>query len=105
MEKEFTIHCKMEERWAGVFLSMLWEMMLDGKIGHSEMLSFYADGDGDFRPIFQTDFPKSIPLNTTKGVDIPQMLNIAIHHPELNQNGEHCPPYDEEKRIKFYDAG
>lgn len=97
MEKRFSIDCIMEERWIPYFLSMLSEMQSCGAIGHSEMLSFYADGDGDFRPRFFT-------TEQTKLIE-PQMLNIAIHHPELNQNGEHCPAYDEEKRIRFYDAG
>ena len=26
-----------------------------GKIGHSSLIGFYSDGDGDFRPEFKTD--------------------------------------------------
>lgn len=52
MEKEFTIKVKMEERWIDAFCSFLSRMQYNGKIGHSEIIGFYSDGDGDFRPIF-----------------------------------------------------
>ena len=55
MEKTFTIECTMEERWIPEFLTMLNTMECFGKIGHSGLIGFYADGDGDFRPIFETN--------------------------------------------------
>ena len=35
-----------------------------GKIGHSSLIGFYSDGDGDFRPKFkiETDFEKVEPI-------------------------------------------
>lgn len=55
MEKDFTIHCKMEERWIASFIKMLESMSYCGSIGHSEYVGLYSDGDGDFRPIFEYD--------------------------------------------------
>lgn len=49
---KFTIECEMEERWKDYFLSFLKTMEFFGQAGHSELLGFYADGDGDFRPKF-----------------------------------------------------
>ena len=54
-EKTFTISCTMEERWINHFLSLLSYMEFCGKIGHSSLIGFYSDGDGDFRPEFKTD--------------------------------------------------
>lgn len=55
METEFIIKCKMEDRWVPYFISMLKRMERDGYIGHSELVAFYSDGDGDFRPEFSPD--------------------------------------------------
>lgn len=52
-EVTFTITAKMEERWVNHFVNFLKRMEIDGAIGHSETLAFYADGDGDFRPEFE----------------------------------------------------
>ena len=54
-DKTFTITCTMEERWINQFMSFLDYMEHNGKIGHSCRVGFFADGDGDFRPIFTTD--------------------------------------------------
>ena len=54
-EKTFTISCTMEERWINHFLSFLNYMEFCGKIGHSSLIGFYSDGDGDFRPNFDID--------------------------------------------------
>lgn len=51
-DKTFTIEVTMNERWVDDFCSMLKRMEKCGNIGHSEIISFYADGDGDFRPHF-----------------------------------------------------
>ena len=51
----FTITCTMNERWASDFMSFLNYMEHCGNIGHSALIGFYADGDGDFRPKFQAD--------------------------------------------------
>ena len=55
-EIEFTVKCKMNRRWANQFLSMLRYFEDMGAIGHSCRVGFYANGDGDFRPEFTTDF-------------------------------------------------
>ena len=54
MEKTFTIKCTMEERWIPEFLDMLNTMELWGMIGHSGLIGFFADGDGDFHPEFDS---------------------------------------------------
>lgn len=53
--KTFTITCNMNERWIPHFLSMLKYMQQLGDLGGSRKISFYADGDGDFRPKFEWD--------------------------------------------------
>ena len=55
MERDFTIHCKMKERWIASFIKMLDAMSRCGSIGHSEFVGLYADGDGDFQPKFTYD--------------------------------------------------
>ena len=49
---KFTIKCEMKARWVPHFLAMLKYMQHLGAIGGSRKVSFYADGDGDFRPKF-----------------------------------------------------
>ena len=51
----FNIKVTMKERWVNDFCSMLKCMEGFGNAGHSNVIGFYADGDGDFRPKFQID--------------------------------------------------
>ena len=51
-EVTFNITAVMDERWVPQFCTFLKRMEQDGNIGHSELIGFYADGDGDFRPEF-----------------------------------------------------
>lgn len=53
---EFDVHCKMNKAWANEFLSMLKLMENNGNAGHSGYVAIYSDGDGDFRPNFETKF-------------------------------------------------
>jgi len=52
---KFTIECEMKSRWVPHFLSMLKYMQQLGSLGSSRLISFYADGDGDYRPKFKWD--------------------------------------------------
>ncbi len=52
---EFNIKVTMEERWVNDFCSMLKWMESCGNLGHSSIVGFYSDGDGDFRPKFEFD--------------------------------------------------
>lgn len=54
-KKKFTIECEMNERWVPHFLGMLKKMQQLGSLGSSREITFYADGDGDFRPKFNWD--------------------------------------------------
>jgi len=58
-DTEFTIRCKMRSRWVPHFLAMLKYMQYLGGVGSSRKVTFYADGDGDFRPTFEWD--KNLP--------------------------------------------
>lgn len=49
---KFNIECEMEDRWANDFCYFLLELQHNGVIGHSSLIGFFADGDGDFRPRF-----------------------------------------------------
>jgi peroxiredoxin len=51
----FNIKVTMNERWVNDFCSMLKWMESCGNLGHSSVVGFYADGDGDFRPKFEFD--------------------------------------------------
>ena len=51
----FNVEVTMEERWVNDFCSMLNWMQSCGNLGHSSIVGFYADGDGDFRPKFKID--------------------------------------------------
>ncbi len=53
--KTFNIEVTMSERWIDNFCSMLKYMERCGNIGHSALVGFYSDGDGDFRPKFKID--------------------------------------------------
>ena len=57
MSKEITFNIKvmMNERWVDDFCSMLNWMQGCGDLGHSSLVGFYSDGDGDFRPKFEID--------------------------------------------------
>lgn len=52
---EFTIKVIMKNRWIPHFLAMLKYMQTLGSMGGSRKVSFYSDGDGDFRPKFEWD--------------------------------------------------
>lgn len=54
-DRTFNIEVTMNERWVNDFCSMLKWMESCGKLGHSSLVGFYSDGDGDFRPKFQID--------------------------------------------------
>jgi len=58
---KLTIEVDMKDRWVPVFLSMLRKMEYLGNIGASRKISFYSDGDGDFRPKFSWD--ENLPVN------------------------------------------
>lgn len=51
----FNIKVTMKDRWVNDFCSMLKYMESCGSIGHSSIVGFYSDGDGDFRPKFEID--------------------------------------------------
>ena len=55
MKVTFNIEATMDERWVNDFCSMLNWMQSCGKLGHSSIVGFYSDGDGDFRPEFNVD--------------------------------------------------
>lgn len=52
-EITFNIKCTMSSRWIPCFLAMLKRMQYLGAIGSSSGLSFFSDGDGDYRPKFE----------------------------------------------------
>lgn len=54
-DKTFSVECTMEERWIPYFISFLKKMQYNGNVGHTGVVAFMADGDGDFRPKFTPD--------------------------------------------------
>lgn len=69
---EFTIKVKMEERWVDDFCSLLRYMEWCGNVGHSALIGFYADGDGDFRPKFHMgiDYKEKKGIPTEKKTEV-----------------------------------
>lgn len=65
-EITFTIKCSMKQRWVPYFLGMLRYMERLGGLGSSRKVTFYSDGDGDFRPKFFVD---DIPIKETNYKD------------------------------------
>ena len=53
--QKFTIEVEMQTRWIPHFLAMLKKMQQYGSLGCSREITFYSDGDGDFRPYFEWD--------------------------------------------------
>lgn len=52
-EVTFTVTCTMKRRWASQFLGMLKRMQRLGGVGASRPITFFSDGDGDYRPKFE----------------------------------------------------
>ena len=75
MKKTFNIKVTMEERWINDFCSMLDWMQICGNMGHSSIVGFYADGDGDFRPKFEidTDYEKTKGFWKADGTELPEL--------------------------------
>lgn len=74
---KFVITVEMPERWIPHFRGMLEYMEELGQVGMSREVTFFADGDGDFRTKFE--FPEGLP--------------------------EASPPIDEQNGNRYYDAG
>lgn len=49
------IKANIPDRWVNCFCTFLKNLEMNGKIGHSSTIGFFADGDGDFRPTFDFD--------------------------------------------------
>lgn len=47
---QLNISIILDKYFAREFISMLKRMEYNGKMGHSEYVAFYSDGDGSFRP-------------------------------------------------------
>lgn len=59
----FTVKVTMRARWVPHFMGMLSYMQRLGSMGSSRKVTFFADGDGDFRPRFQ--FSELDPMTPT----------------------------------------
>ena len=70
----FNIKVTMKDRWVDDFCSMLKWMQDCGQMGHSSLVGFFADGDGDFRPKFEIDHP----FNDKEGYRGKQIFNDAV---------------------------
>lgn len=77
MNVKFTIECEMDERWQDYFLSFLKHMEYNGLQGHSEIVGFYSDGDGDFRPRFTFTTPVEKAYKTVSP-DIKKFLQLGL---------------------------
>ena len=80
----FNVTCSMKKRWIPHFLAMLNYMESLGSWGSSRTVSFYADGDGDFRPKF----------DWLKDKEIQEFTKDNLPKPVEDQHGD-----------RIYDAG
>lgn len=64
----FTVTCTMHLRWAKQFLGMLEHMHYLGSVGSSRDVTFFSDGDGDYRPKFlaNINLEPALPLETDR---------------------------------------
>ena len=77
MDKKITIECTMEEGCIKYLLSFLRRMEYNGNIGHTEVIAFYDDGDGDIRPRFLVDGKQ------LKEYDLPEPeMKKYVPHPQ-----------------------
>ena len=69
----------MEDRWVNDFCSFLKLLEEYGKIGHSAMIGFFADGDGGFRPKFNinTDFQYVDSIEGGDGISMEQYFDAG----------------------------
>lgn len=76
---KFTINVEMNDRWVNHFCSFLEEMQSNGSIGHSSLLGFYADGDGDFNPTFDfsIDYEKVPPICEFTKAEVEQIYDAG----------------------------
>jgi hypothetical protein len=67
---KFTIEVEMAPRWVPHFITMLKYMQYLGGVGSSRNVTFFADGDGDFRPKFKfkRSWFRSVPVASVKPV-------------------------------------
>lgn len=72
---ELNIKVTMNERWVDDFCSMLKWMESCGNLGHSSVVAFYSDGDGDFRPKFEFDreFNKKDGYRSSNDKELPEI--------------------------------
>ena len=64
-KRKFKIKAEIDERWVDDFCTFLEVLEGNGDVGHSSLIGFYADGDGDFRPKFKikTNYAITKPKN------------------------------------------
>ncbi|MGF7002427.1 hypothetical protein M2149_000803 [Lachnospiraceae bacterium PFB1-21] len=74
MDKTITIKATMNERWIDDFCSFLNYMEKCGNVGHTGIVSFLADGDGDFRPKFEIDTKYNKTDGRTEGLLKPEVM-------------------------------
>lgn len=74
-EVTFNIEVTMNERWVNDFCSMLKWMESCGNLGHSSIVGFYSDGDGDFRPnfIFDREYQATYGYRKKDGKTLPDL--------------------------------
>ena len=75
----FNIQVTMNERWINDFCSMLKWMESCGNQGHSSIVGFYSDGDGDFRPKFKIDKESAKQRKSNHSTSVGYMLCVGCN--------------------------
>lgn len=65
---KFNVEVEMPERWVPHFIGFLKHLERNGQLGHSSIIGFYADGDGDFRPTFNCNIDSRIAREAGSGL-------------------------------------
>lgn len=93
---KFNLEITIPEKWLYKFMQMLDCMRWCSKVGASRAVSFYADGDGDFKHF---DFK-------INGKEIKSDIPWNNFDKSWNQYQENTPPFKTKRNIDFFfDAG
>ena len=108
-----TININIKKRWIPTFLGFLNKLRHNSSVGHSSLVAFYADGDGDFR--FKVDMPikdnkeflQAFSMENYKGEKVNlNDLDNATEGPVVKDVDCYCPTWGWARRIEeIYDAG
>lgn len=101
---EVSMKFKIHKRWYKQFMGFLDQLECNSAIGHSSMIGFYADGDGDFRFLWKFD-DCSGKKAEEKVAEYFKTVRPGLVDDSCNSTVSHTPHPDDGKVEMFFDAG